>query len=394
VARRFVRLTVPAMAGAAVIAAIATEVVVRLTWDDRRGTPGFFVSDPARGARLTEDYDGWFAGVPVHINHLGLRDPREYDLHKGPHTFRILVLGDSVTFGHGSIYEHTYPYLTEQRLRAWRPDIDWQVWNAAVPGYNTSQELAHLLEVGPRFQPDLVVVGFYENDLIDDTPVKQPGLVARGSSVALAFAQRHVYSLEWYKKIYLQLAWRLTASNAYRLRLQNLGSEDSLLTHAADATKLTQQALTPYEQLTDDQVRAVNCVYGEKASSAVVDAMKREPGYRAWLDAVRGFQQLHQQGRYRVVFFLNVVPKTCPDGDVFYNATKFMNDFYVQVMSDHTPAVSCHDAFLHVRPSQMPDADAHSIGNANAVKADVLFMYLRDHVLPDIVPAVPVRRTS
>ena len=31
-----------------------------------------------------------------------------------------------------------------------------------MPGYNTSQELAHLLEVGPRFQPDLVVVGFFE----------------------------------------------------------------------------------------------------------------------------------------------------------------------------------------------------------------------------------------
>jgi hypothetical protein len=282
----------------------------------------------------------------------------------------------------------------EQHLKAWRPDIDWQVWNAAVPGYNTSQEFAHLLEVGPRFQPDLVVVGFYENDLIDDTPLKQPGMVARVDSAALSFAQRHVYSLELYKKVYLQLAWRLTASNAYRLRVENLGSEDSLLARATDASKLKQQALTPYEHLTDDQVRDVNCVYGEKASPAVVDAMKREPGYDAWLDAVRGFQQLHRQGQYKVVFFLNVVPKTCPDGDVFYNATKFMNDFYLQVMSDRTPAVSCHDAFLHVRPSQMPDADAHSIGNANAVKAEVLFVYLRDRVLPDLVSAVHLRQTS
>ena len=87
-------------------------------------------------------YDGWFAGVPVRINNLGFRDPREYPLEKPPGTFRILVLGDSVTFGHGSLYETTYPYLLEQRLKQWRPSVNWQVWNLGVPGYNTRQELA------------------------------------------------------------------------------------------------------------------------------------------------------------------------------------------------------------------------------------------------------------
>ena len=29
----------------------------------------------------------------------------------------------------------------------------------AVPGYNTSQELSHLEEIGPQFAPDLVIVG-------------------------------------------------------------------------------------------------------------------------------------------------------------------------------------------------------------------------------------------
>ena len=37
--------------------------------------------------------------------------------------------------------------LSPAALKAWRGDIGWQVWNAAVPGYNTSQELAHLIEV-------------------------------------------------------------------------------------------------------------------------------------------------------------------------------------------------------------------------------------------------------
>ena len=47
------------------------------------------------------------------------------------------------------------------------------------------------------------------------------------------------------------------------------------------------------------------------------------------------------------------------------------------------PAVSSHDA-LHDRPSQMPGAFEHSAGNANVVKAAVLFGFLRDRVLPPL----------
>ena len=86
----------------------------RATWDPRKARPGFFL-DAMRCAASGSppNYDGWFAGVPVHINSLGFRDRREYRLAKRPNTFRILVLGDSVTFGHGSVSEHTYPCLLE-----------------------------------------------------------------------------------------------------------------------------------------------------------------------------------------------------------------------------------------------------------------------------------------
>src|SRR5206468_9067960 len=173
--RRLLVIALPSAAIATLLGAAAVEVWVRATWDTRKGRPGFFLSDPVRGQRLAAGYDGWFAGVPVHVNSLELRDPREYELAKRANTFRILVLGDSVTFGHGSVYEHTYPYLLEQRLHQWQPNVDWQVWNAAVPGYNTSQELAQLIEVGDRFKPDLVVVGFYGNDLSDNRPLRNAG---------------------------------------------------------------------------------------------------------------------------------------------------------------------------------------------------------------------------
>ena len=90
------------------------------------------------------------------------------------------------------------------------------------------------------------------------------------------------------------------------------------------------------------------------------------------------------------------MPPTCGDEaatDFFYDGgSKSFDALYLRILGDGTPAVSSYDAFLHVRPSQMPDAAGHSIGNANVVKADVLFTFLRDALLPPLLPVA--RRTG
>jgi hypothetical protein len=389
----FAAVTLPALAVAALVCAAAVEVWVRATWNPKKGTPGLFLADAVRGQRFAANYTGWFAGVPVHINNLGFRDPRDYPLEKGPRTFRIVFLGDSVTFGHSSVYEHTYPYLVEQRLKQWRPDVDWQVWNVAVPGYNTSQELAHLEEIGPRFAPDLVIVGFFENDLVDNREAGHPGMLKLAAARLLSVAQRHVYSIELYKKVYLRLAWKLSASDQYRQRLENISSEEALLATVEDASLLRQQAITNFDHVSDAERRAL-CLHPTDLGRGLVDAVRREAGYGAWLDAVRGFQRLDRDGVYHIAFFLNVPPPQCPDTDqVFYDeGDSGLNALFLQVMSDGTPAVSVHDALLHVRPSQMPGIKGHSLGNSNVVKANTVFEYLRDRVLPTVMPpalAVP-----
>src|SRR3989344_9377246 len=50
------------------------------------------------------------------LNSHGYRG-REFSLEKEPKTKRILVLGDSFTFGHGVSDQNTYPFLLEQELR-------------------------------------------------------------------------------------------------------------------------------------------------------------------------------------------------------------------------------------------------------------------------------------
>jgi GDSL-like Lipase/Acylhydrolase family len=380
---KFLTITVPVFLAAAVIVAGGVEVWVRARWNPRNGQPGLFLSDAVRGQRFAANYDGWFAGVPVHINNLGFRDPRDYSIAKSPGTYRIVFLGDSVTFGHGSVYEHTYPYLLEQKLKQWRPAVNWQVWNLAVPGYNTSQELAHLEEIGPQFSPDLVVVGFYENDLVDNRPPGRPGVVRTAAAKALSFAQRHVYSIELYKKVFLQLAWRLSASDSYKKRLENVNSEEKELRHTGTLADAKQQQLTNFDYVGDDELRGA-CPSKRPPTSDVADAAKRQDGYEWWVNAVRGFQQLNRDGKYRIVFFLNVAPMPCPDSDeTFYDDGPYgLNALFLRVLGTAMPVVSTHDALLHTRPSQMPGWSGHSFGNTNVVKADVLFSYLRDRVLP------------
>jgi hypothetical protein len=381
--RRLFTITLPILILTALVTGVGVEAWVRWRWDPLKGSPGFFQSDAMRLQRLAPNYTGWFAGVPVHINSLGFRDDREYPLEKRPSTFRILVLGDSVTFGHGSVAEHTYPFLLEQKLKAWRPDVDWQVWNLAVPGYNTSQELAHLLEVGPSYKPDLVIIGFFDNDLIDDYDVKPASRTEIAVADVKSLLRRYWYSVELYRRVYLTLVWKLAGNDEYHKRVEHLGVEDELLANVRTVNDLKEQQLTPIDRFTDEQVHAFPCVGGQKPNRAVIDDMQREPGFAPWLRSVRRLQDLHRSGTYSLVFFLNLIPPVCPDGDRYYDGGSVaINDFFVKTFSDGVPTVSTYDELRHRRPSQMPNACCHAIGNTNLVKAEVLFGFLRDRVLP------------
>ncbi len=131
---------------------------------------------------------GRYAGAPVVLNSLGMRE-REFAPAHGRGTFRIVVLGDSMSFGQGAPQEGVWPRVMEAKLAEARPaGIDViEVINLSVPGYNTLQELAQLREVGLGLHPDLVVVGFFYND-VELTPRQlarlDPGSAAGTSSGA------------------------------------------------------------------------------------------------------------------------------------------------------------------------------------------------------------------
>src|SRR5262245_45917719 len=101
----------------------------------------------------------------VHVNALGLRGPELGP--KAPGELRVLFLGDSLTYGQGVADDETVPYTLERGLRAREPDRAWTVVNGGVRAYGTAQELGLLEELGARIEPDVVVLGWYWNDVAE-----------------------------------------------------------------------------------------------------------------------------------------------------------------------------------------------------------------------------------
>ncbi|MCA9424463.1 MAG: hypothetical protein KC994_05285 [Candidatus Omnitrophica bacterium] len=116
--------------------------------------------------RLIPDTQFVTFGVPYRTNEYGFRDgPVE---EKGEKTFRILCIGDSVTFGTGVKNEETFPNQLESMLgelvaEGWSVDVI----NAGISAFNTSNCLGLLQAHLEQFAPDIVVYTFVENDLDD-----------------------------------------------------------------------------------------------------------------------------------------------------------------------------------------------------------------------------------
>ena len=94
-----------------------------------------------------------------------MRNP-EVPVERGPNDFRLLALGDSVTFGWGVLYEEAYPTLLAELLREARPGREIFVLNASCSGYSTHQGLEMLKRRGLKYRPDVVTIWLGWNDSV------------------------------------------------------------------------------------------------------------------------------------------------------------------------------------------------------------------------------------
>ncbi len=97
------------------------------------------------------------------LNSAGFRD-REFTLEKPPGVFRIVAIGDSVTFGRPKSRDETFSKHLERLLNACSLGPRFEVLNLGVIGYNAVQIAERLRVLGMKYAPDLVLYGYVLND--------------------------------------------------------------------------------------------------------------------------------------------------------------------------------------------------------------------------------------
>lgn len=121
-----------------------------------------FLYDRSLGWRNIPNWKSKTFGQPLTINSKGLRD-REYPYEKPAGTRRILVLGDSYTWGYGVSDRDLYTEVLERDLN--QGGLGWEVLNAGVSGWGTDQEYLYFRDEGLKYSADVVVLMFFFNDL-------------------------------------------------------------------------------------------------------------------------------------------------------------------------------------------------------------------------------------
>ena len=97
-------------------------------------------------------------------NNYGWRD-RNRQYHNKNNTYRILVLGDSVTYGAIVPAHKVYTRILENKLHESGYNIE--VINIAYGGWGTDQQLEALVNEGVKYNPNLIIVQFTTNDITD-----------------------------------------------------------------------------------------------------------------------------------------------------------------------------------------------------------------------------------
>lgn len=130
------------------------------------------------------NYSGIFENTRLSINEHGFRD-RSYSIDKNRGSYRILNLGNSITFGQGVVIDSVYSKQLEVLLNAEPDTVHYEVINAGVEGYNSFQEYVYFKMKGIKFKPDVVLVGYCLTDPLVITSTKDPFIqnLADSSSV-------------------------------------------------------------------------------------------------------------------------------------------------------------------------------------------------------------------
>lgn len=124
-----------------------------------------FIADKDCGYIMAPKQKAYTLGSRATINQWGFRG-KDWSLKKNEGTQRVAVLGSSYGFGHGVGDEEFFPAQLEAILNRSKTDARYEVMSFGVGGYDTGHEYNVFKKYALQFEPDILVVAFFMNDLL------------------------------------------------------------------------------------------------------------------------------------------------------------------------------------------------------------------------------------
>ncbi len=188
---------------------LSFELYLRIT-QEPQVTPGYIRTHPIRGYELRPNFKGKTYNANFQTNSYGLRD-EERPISRGNETYRIVILGDSITMGIGVELQDTFPKVLERKFKdSYKTSV--QVFNLGVSSYNTISEYLYLLESYDKFLPHLVI---FEFTSVNDTVIDRHFLEGRrgmNGNFFLGMVKdylRYLYSYQWLAEKYYLVRYNL-----------------------------------------------------------------------------------------------------------------------------------------------------------------------------------------
>jgi hypothetical protein len=181
------------------------DYTLRRRWVQRHQTTGmeilyeFDIYDPSKGWISKPNLRDMkvFDDKVLNTNSKGFRGKKDFLYIKNRENLRILVLGDSFTFGDEVSDDETYSHYLQEIL----PHTE--VINLGVHGYGHDQMLILLQEEGVKYEPDIVILGFLPADmprnLLKFRDFAKPRFVLKSGKLKLTGipVPRPEYILQW-----------------------------------------------------------------------------------------------------------------------------------------------------------------------------------------------------
>lgn len=199
------------------------------------------------------------------FNSDGFRD-KDYSIEKPPNVVRMIFLGDSVVYGHAVELHESLPKQLEKMYN--RNGKTVEVLNLGVSGYDTEQEVEFLKEIGLKYKPDLVLVGYCLNDVtyssfeMDWFHAKENAKIKHDSKKlykkVLGYLYRHLELLQ-----HLDQRFRLQE----RFKIFRSYSESTIYHYVMERNKKNQdEAGSPYRTLKEKIISDAKQLGTSKAS--------------------------------------------------------------------------------------------------------------------------------